>query len=408
MHKSHAQMMTGLILSALYQPALADPIKAVIGLQNSQVVEDNKELTLSPVAGSVLPFATDFRPIEYLGDASQRQWINQVGSKIRVEHKHRDLNYTGLLTQVNQAQQNFTLSLNNRPVTLPMNDFYLVPLESHAKQAQNIDNLPISYQTEQLSWTPQLNLIFNDNKVTLTQQALLTNQSNQALMLESSLLHYSHHQPSPKFKNERASMMLDSAAPQVSYQDNEVVFPLADQIALAPYSNTLYALPSDTLNIQNQRHTAEQFTHSGQAGSLPLSFYNQLTFTLKQDSMPGSYKTFWQKGPLLIPANQVNLNQMRSGQTLDVITNKSQAISGHLTLLNASSKQLPSRQVWQLSVKNHDKKMAKFALQQNTNGIVDIIKANQVTKNSANALLIEGQLAPQQEKIITYTIEVKK
>ncbi|KZN14779.1 hypothetical protein [Marinomonas sp. TW1] len=408
MHKSHAQMMTGLILSALCQPVLAEPIKAVIGLQNSQIVEDNNTLTLPPVTGSVLPLATEFSPIEYLGDASQRQWINQVDRKIRVEHKHRDLNYTGLLTQVNQAQQSVTLSLNNRPVTLPMNDFYLIPLESHDKPVQNANNMPISYQTDQLSWTPQLNLIFNGNKLTLTQQALITNQSNQALVLDSSLLHYSHQQPNPQFKTERASMMLDSASPQVSYQDNEVVFPLANQVELAPYSSTLYALPSDTLKIQDQRHTATQFTHSGQLDRIPLSFYNQLTFTLKQDSMPGRYKTFWQQGPLLIPANQVSFNQMRAGQTKEVITNKSQAISGHLTLLNASSKQLPSRQVWQLTVKNHDTKMAKFSLQQNTNGIVDIVKANQVTKYSANGLLIEGTLAPQQEKVITYTIEVKK
>jgi len=408
MHKSHAQIMTGLVLSALCQPVLATPIKAVIGLQNSQIVEDNNTLTLSPVTGSVLPLATDFRPIEYLGNDSERQWLNQIDSKIRVEHKHRDLNYTGLLTQVNQAQHTFTLSLNNRPVTLPMGDFYLIPLESHNEPKQNTNKLSISYQTDLLSWTPQLNLIFSDNKVTLTQQALMTNQSNQALVLDSSLLHYSHQQPSPQFKTERATMMLDSAAPQVSYQDNEVIFPLADQVELAPYSSTLYALPSDTLKIQEQRHIATQFTHSGQLGRIPLNFHNQLTFTLKQDSMPGRYNTFWQQGPLLIPANQVSLNQMRAGQTQEVITNKSQAISGHLTLVNASSKQLPSRQVWQLTVKNHDTKMAEFALQQNTNGIVDIIKANHVTKTAANGLLIADKLAPQQEKVITYTIEVKK
>ncbi|RBO82291.1 hypothetical protein [Marinomonas aquiplantarum] len=408
MHKSHAQTMTVLVLSALCQPVLATPIKAVIGLQNSQIVEDNNTLTLPPVTGSVLPLATDFRPIEYLGNDSERQWLNQIDSKIRVEHKHRDLNYTGLLTQVNQAQHTFTLSLNNRPVTLPMGDFYLIPLESHNEPKQNTNKLSISYQTDLLSWTPQLNLIFSDNKVTLTQQALMTNQSNQALVLDSSLLHYSHQQPSPQFKTERATMMLDSAAPQVSYQDNEVVFPLADQVELASYSSTLYALPSDTLKIQEQRHIATQFTHSGQLGRIPLNFHNQLTFTLKQDSMPGRYNTFWQQGPLLIPANQVSLNQMRAGQTQEVITNKSQAISGHLTLVNASSKQLPSRQVWQLTVKNHDTKMAEFALQQNTNGIVDIIKANHVTKTAANGLLIADKLAPQQEKVITYTIEVKK
>ncbi|BFM48885.1 hypothetical protein [Marinomonas sp. THO17] len=401
------QMLTGLILSAICQPLLADPITAVIGLNSSQIVEDNKQLSLTPVVGSLLPLTTDFRPLSYQDQSSQNQWFHQIQHQVRVEHKQRELSFTGKLVKVDLGQQQFTLLVDSRPLQLPIDDFYLLPLEQQPLPQNNLE-VPVSYQTEQLSWLPQLSLIFHGNKVTLAQQALLQNHANQPLIIDKGLLHYSHHETMPQLKMERTMTLMDSAAPQVTYQDNEASFKLTEQIEIAPYGKLLYPLPSSELPIKHHQHIAQQFTHASQTGSIALDFNNQLSFTLNQDSMPGTYKTFWQRDGLLIPAKVTSFETMREGQEVQVITNKSQTIKGQLTLVSATSKQLPSRQMWRLTVKNLDKKSAEFALTQSTNGVLDIIQGNGIQKVSANSLLIAGKLNPNQEKVINYTLQVNK
>ena len=391
--KTSQQMLTGLILSAICQPLLADPINAVIGLNSSQIVEDNEQLSLTPITGSLFPLSTNFRPLSYQDQSNQSPWFEQIQHKVRVEHKQRELSFTGTLVEVAPSQQQFTLQVDNRALHLPMQDFYLLPLEQHTGSEQRLD-VPVSYQTEQLSWLPQLSLIFHGDKVTIAQQALLQNHSNQALTINNSLLHYSHQQPAPQFKMERAVALMDSNAPHVNYQDNEASFKLTDKVEIAPYGNLLYPLPSSEIQIKRHQHIAQQFTHAGQNGSIPLHFNNQLSFTLKQDSMPGNYKTFWQRDGLLIPADSASFKTLRKGQDVQVITNKSQAISGELTLVSASSKQLPSRQVWRLTVKNHDQKAAEFALTQSTNGVLEVVQANGLKQISANSVLISGKLKP--------------
>jgi hypothetical protein len=397
-----------LLGTAVAQPTFAAPIHAVIGLDNSQIVADSQHLSLTPNPGTLIPLEDDFSPITHLQNGLNKNWFDEIGKKVRVEHKQRDLNYTGILAKIEQSSRSFILTSHDRPTTLPLDDFYLIPLEQTDNNKAATRSYPVSYQTDQLSWTPQLSLIFENDNVVVSQQALLHNNSSASIEIQDSLLHYSRSSTPQRFKAERSSLVMSDMQQEVSYQDNEVSYSLGHNLlSIAPYSNTLYPLPSSNSKIDKQTHTANFYTHNNSSGKIDLSFYNTVSFTLKKEGLPGEYNTFWKRENLLIPGNTVMLNTVRTGYPLNVITNKSQDITGYLTLENASSQKLPSTQVWQLTIENHSNKIQNYSVEQSTNGIIEVLEGDDLTKVNANSLRIAGKIKANSKKALTYKLELK-
>ena len=409
MKKQPAYLYIGFLLGAtLAQPTFATPINAVIGLDNSQIVESSQHLSLTPNSGTLIPLEDNFSPITHLQNNLNANWLDEIGRKVRVEHKQRELNYTGILTKIEQDSRSFLLTISDRPTTLPLDDFYLIPLEQSDTKNVPATSYPVTYQTNQLSWTPQLSLIFDKDRVFISQQALLHNNSSATIEMQDSLLHYSRSSTPQRFKAERSSLVMSDTQQEVSYQDNEISYSLGHNIlSIAPYSNTLYPLPSSNSKIDKLTHTANLYTHNNSSGKIDLNFYNNVSFTLQKEGLPGEYKTFWKRDNLLIPGNTAVLNTVRTGYPLNVVTNKSQDITGYLILKSASSQKLPSTQIWQMTIENHSNKIQNYSVEQNTNGIIEVLEGDKVTKVNANSVGIIGKIKAHSKKTITYKIELK-
>ena len=389
---------------------IASPINAVIGLDNSQVVEDNQTLSLLPNAGTLLPLQENFSPISRTHENADilGNWLKEAGQKVRIEHKQRDLSYTGTLVSIGHDAQSFLIRINDRLASLPLNDFYLIPLGQSKNQEASVNTTySISYQTNQLSWTPQLNLILDDSYVSVSQQAILHNNSNTQIEIQDSVLHYSRTETPQRFKLERSTLAIDSAQSEVNYQDNEIIYTLNDKnLILEPYSDLLYSLPSSKSRINNQTHIASLYTHNNSTGKLDLNFNNHINVTFKKDGFPGQYKIFWKKGKLLIPANTITLNTVRTGYSTDIITNKSQDITGDLTLINSTAKKYPSIQTWKATIENHSNQTQNYSVEQNTNGIIKILEGTGVSQTNANGIKVSGRMAANSKKTIIYKIEL--
>jgi len=408
MKKLPAYFYISILCGAAALPAFATPIHAVIGLDNSQIVENSQRLTLAPNLGTLIPLEENFSPIAHLQNSLNTNWLNEIGKKVRVEHRQRDLNYTGTLKKIEQDSRSFLLTINDRPTKLPLDDFYLIPLEHSDNTDTPTTSYQVSYQTNQLSWTPQLSLIFENGQVLVSQQALLRNNSSANIEIQGSLLHYAMSSSPRLFKAERSAVMMNTAKQEVNYQDNEISYSLGhDLLSIAPYSNTLYPLPSSNSKIDKHTHTASLYTHQNSAGKIDLNFYNNLSFTLNKDGLPGEYKTFWKRDNLLIPGNTVVLNTVRANYPLNIVTNKSQDITGYLTLKSASSLKLPSTQVWEATIENHANKTQLYSIEQNTIGIIEVLEGNGVTQVNANSLRLTGKVKANSKKTITYKIELK-
>ncbi|WP_421850985.1 hypothetical protein [Marinomonas sp.] len=418
MNKQPAYFCLSILLGATAHSVFAVPINAVIGLDNSQIVENSQQLSLTPNTGSLLPLQENFAPITHFENNLNANWFDQINKKVRVEHKQRDLNYTGTLTKIEQNTRSFVLSSKDYSTTLPMDDFYLIPLENpstadktpteNKTETNTTQPYKVSYQTSELSWTPQLSLIFENDKVSVSQQALIHNNSSSTIQIQDSLLHYSRSAAPQLFKAERSSLAMSADRPDINYQDNEVSYSLGGgTLSIAPYSNTLIPLPSSASQIDSQTHKASLYTYGNNTGKIDLDFYNNLSFSLQKNGLPGEYKTFWKRGDLLIPGNTVRLDTVREGREVNVITNKSQDITGYLTLISASSQKLPSTQVWKATIENHSNAPQKYSIEQNTNGIVEILESNDVVPINANSLIITGEIEANSKKTVTYKIDVK-
>ncbi|MEO9274818.1 hypothetical protein ABFY09_08135 [Marinomonas sp. 5E14-1] len=403
-----SQIYFGVISLFVASPLLSAPISAVIGLDNSQIIENHQIVSLTPNEGTLLPLQENFSPIIYPQFGVDGNWVNEIGKKVRIEHKQRDLSYTGKLVKLEQNTLSFSISINGKLTTLPLNDFYLIPNEQDSeKEGISSTTFPISYQSNQLSWSPQLNLVLENDSVSVSQQAMLQNRSNSEITLEDSLLHYSRTESPQLLKVERTSFAMDSAPASVTYQNNEVLFPLnTNNLTLPPYSNLLYALPSSKSKINNQKQVANIYTHNNSTGELKLNFDNQINFTFEQDGLPGQYKVFWKKDKLLIPSNTVTLETVRAGHSTSIITNKSQDLKGHLTLLSASSKKYPSTQTWEATIINHSNQVQNYSIGQNTNGILTIIEGDEVNQTSASSLKLSGTIKANSEETLHYKIKL--
>ncbi|MEP0073534.1 MAG: hypothetical protein ABJE79_12590 [Marinomonas sp.] len=402
-----SQVYFGIIGLFVAFPLLSAPISAVIGLDNSQIIENNQIISLTPNEGTLLPLQEKFSPIIYPQSGAYGNWLNEIGKKVRIEHKQRDLSYTGRLVKLEQNTLSFSISINGKLTTLPVSDFYLIPNEQDSeKEGTSNRTFPVSYQSNQLSWSPQLNLVLENGSVSVYQQAMLQNRSDSEITLQDSVLHYSRTE-SPQFlKVERASLAMDSA-PAVTYQDNEILFPLkTNNLTLPPYSNLLYALPSSKSKISNQKQVANIYTHNNSMGELKLNFVHQINFTFEQDGLPGQYKVFWSKDKLLIPANTVTLETVRAGHSTSITTNKSQDLTGYLTLISASSKKYPNTQTWEATIINHSTQIQSYSIEQNTNGILTIIEGDEANQTSANSLKLSGKIEANSQKTLSYKIKL--
>lgn len=400
------QVYLGVIGLLITSPLLSAPINAVIGLDNSQIIEHNEAISLQPNEGTLFPLEENFSPIIYPTLSSYKNWLHEIGKKVRIEHKNRDLSYTGTLIKLEQNTLLFSIEINGKLTTLPLNDFYLIPHEQHAEQKRtNQTPHAISYQSNQLSWSPQLNLVLENGNISVYQQAMLQNRSDSEITLEDSILHYSRIESPQLLKVERASLAMDSTPSKVTYQENEIVYPInADKLTLPPYSSLLYALPSSKSKIENQKQVANIYTHNNSTGALKLNFENQVNFTFEQDGLPGQYKVFWKKDRLLIPANTVTLETVRTGHSTNIITNKSQDLTGHLTLLSASSKKYPSTQTWQMTLINHSDQIQHYSIEQSTNGILTQVEGNNINQISANTVELLGDIEAKSQKTLQYKI----
>ena len=417
MNNQPAYFCLSILLGASAHSAFAAPINAVIGLDNSQIVETSQQLSLTPNTGSLLPLQENFAPITHLENNLNANWFDLINKKVRVEHKQRDLNYTGTLAKIENNTRSFVLSNKEFSMTLPMDDFYLIPLENPTAadtkpeskaDADKTAPYKVSYQTNELSWSPQLSLIFENDKVSVSQQALIHNNSSATIQVQDSLLHYSRSAAPQLFKAERSSLAMSADRPDINYQDNEVSYSLGGgTLSIAPYSNTLIPLPSSDSNIDSQTHKAKLYTYGNNSGKIDLNFYNNLSFTFQKNGLPGEYKTFWKRGDLLIPGNTVRLDTVREGRSFDVMTNKSQDITGYLTLVSASSQKLPSTQIWEATIENHSNTAQKYSIEQSTNGVVDILEGNDAVPINANSLLVSGEIQANSKQTITYKIDVK-
>ncbi len=389
--------------------ALAAPIDAVIGLNNSQIIETSDTLSLSPIPNTLLPLLEGTPAISHSQPDVHTHWLEEIGKEIRVEHKQRDLSYTGILTEIDNMTGTFVISKSSRSTHLPITDFYLIPLEKKKADESERSDITMSYQTNQLSWTPQLSLILEDGYVSLIQYAMLHNHSKTPLVISNGLLHNTQNSTAPKsFTSTRSALEANFAQPSVTYQDNEISYPLGKEaISITPYSDLLYPLPRSKSKIEKQINVASLYTHNSHAGKIDLNFENQLSFTFAKDALPGQYSTFWQRDGLLIPSNQVTLDTVREGNSVNIITNKSQDITGNLTLVNATSTKLPSIQTWQAVLINHSDKTQSYSIKQTTNGVISTTKGKDVKQISAKEAEVFGEIKAHSKKLITYKIELK-
>lgn len=408
MKRTRTHLCLAIVLGTNSYSAFSAGLNAVIGLNSSQIIEAASSLSFAPNQGTYLPLKEDFSPISHGQTSAYSNWLSEIDKKVTVEHKQRDLHYTGKLSKIDQDNRSFSLTINNRLTAFPIDDFYLIPLDDETYSAPIESNYRVSYQTNQLSWSPQLNILFDGDSVSLSQQALIHNHSGSRIQLQNSMLHYASRQPTHSFKAER-SLMAMSSDQSIDYQDNEITYALnASPLALAPYSTTLIPLPSSKTSVSQQIHTAAIQDYGNMRGATELNFYNQIHFTLPQDGLPGEYKTFQQRDGLLIPGNTIQLDNVRSGVEVKVAANKSRDVRGTLTLLSATSHTLPSTQVWQAKIENHANQEQDYSIQHSVNGVIEKIESDEARQQDARSLVLNGRLDGKAQKVITYTVILNK
>lgn len=391
--------------------AHASPIRAVIDAQNSQIVENiapSKTPSLSVNQGSLLPLVANFSPVTQIHPANYHDWSSQVGYQVTVDSKQRDLSYSGELVNIEQPNGSFALKVNNTLITLPMNDFYLIPTKAHSLHKSDIAQYPsiVSYKSNDISWTPKRTLIFVNGLVSIINSAEIHNRSTHAITLNKSLLHYSPISMM-RAKALQSTMRLNESDASPSYANSEVTYPLGTT-HLKANSDTLVKLIRLESNIEKSQHSATIFTSLSDSGNMPLTFQNTLYFTLNSAALPGQYQTFWQRNGLLIPSNSTNINSARAKQEIRVVTNKSFDLTGNLSLISSTSQKLPTTQFWELTISNHANKPQSYFITQNTQGIISNVEGANINKKTASSLEMKGELQANKTQKIRYQIHLKE
>ncbi|SBS32131.1 hypothetical protein MSP8887_01649 [Marinomonas spartinae] len=401
--------------------AISEPLRAVIGLNNSQVTENTRtssDLSLNPISGSLLPLDKNFHPLIQSIQSNFPNWSKALGQTVQVDSKQRDLSYSGKLTKINASHLTFTLDIDGHKTQLPINDFYLIPQQKNPSDSstpgakKDSYRGKISYQSNQLSWSPKRVLIINKDHISIINMANIENRSTNTITLKNSLLHYAHSK-TPLFKTERNTTLMMNASTDrhVDYSDSEITYPIKE-ITLPPNTHLLTQISKETVSIDKSISEATVYSASV-ADTTELQFQNSLTFTLKQASLPGSYQTYWQRDGLLIPSDSVSIPLARAKQTLHITTNNNLDMTGQLTLVHASSRKLPATQKWKLTLKNHSNEPRSFLLTQHTRGVINSVEdespsAGEIKKHSANSVQLTGTLTANESKTIFYTVKINE
>jgi len=385
-------------------------INAVIGLGSSQIVEQNlqnKEPKLPITGGSLLPLDKNFTGISSALDNHLTHWIKHLNQEVKVEHKTRALNFQGQLTQV--TQNTFSLKINAKSVQLPISDFYLIPSTKTSQvndKTQNTYTGNITYQTQSLSWQPKLSILFQDNSVKLIENALISNLSNKNITLHSPILHLSQTpNQNIRFKTERLYSAAADASPSVSYANDEIIIPLMNrELDIEPLSEYLIPIQEQELSIIKRTLKSDVATHPQFLGEQSMRFQQAYEVKLTQETLPGNYQTYWQKGELFLPSSALFLEKTRLDQTLELSPNQSHDVEGELKLINASGRSLPLSQTWELSLKNLSTERKDYSITHNMNGIISNTSGASSEPNGIHSRRFIGTLSPKQTKTLRYTV----
>ncbi|GAB3484399.1 hypothetical protein [Marinomonas epiphytica] len=397
-------------------PAFAAPLQAVIGLNSSTIFEQTVSQTgpqLKPIPASLASLSAQHTAISLPQDTPYRPWLEALLQKVKVDHKQGDISYLGKLIHVDNQLAQFSLQTELGTMQLPIADFYLLPLEGsqNKHQSSSYGHFPeqVYYQTNQLSWSPQLRLIIQEDTVTIYQNALLHNNSDKNIMIDQGILHLSHDNP---IRPVSRKLALESAADMspIQYSNNEISYSLeTSKLTLAAFSDLVYPLRTSQNPITDRQHRARLPAYGQRGYKQPIPFNSYLTVSLIEDTMPGEYQTFWRRGTLLLPANHNVLSHARQGQSIEIQTAKSQDIKGTLTLVDSSSNRLPSTQTWELELTNLSDQPQHYALTQQTQGVIkQLIAKQEVKKQTANSLNLEGTLKANEVKRVRYKIELEQ
>ncbi len=387
-----------------------DNINAVIGLHSSQIVElnlHNDKPQLPITKGSLLPLDDFFKGISLPIENYVSQWVQHLNQDVKVEHKTRQLNFQGQLAEVTQSE--FSLKINQALVKFPISDFYLIP--NTATQSSNSPKHStftgdITYQTPVLTWQPKLSILFQNDEIKLIENALISNNSNQYIMLDNPVLHLSQSTHSNvRFKTERLSAMASDSAPSVNYSNDEVIIPLVDsKIELSPFTDYLTPIQQQTLPILKRTLKSDISTYPQFLGELSLQFRQSYKVKLSKEALPGNYQTYWKNQNHYLPSNTISLDKTRLGQQLELTPNQNHDIKSTLKLVSATGRRLPLSQTWELTLENMSKNKQDYQVNHNMNGIVTNTTGSPSEPNGVHSRQFIGTLSAQQTKTLRYTV----
>lgn len=389
----------------------------VIGTNFSSIVEDlsaTSTPSLQPNFGSLTPFGSVKQSISLpVQEQGLQIWFGVLGKSVIVIHRQKDLQYQGILNQVDQNI--FTLEVGSQLIHLNINDFYLSHAKEEPSPTKALDQ--VSYLTQQLSWTPQRRLIIDKDTITLHQNAYIANLSKHDLLLQEALLQL---QPTTQQVQSTGNLTLlaeRNNTLSTQYNNSEITIPLVEDLTLSSYSHTLLPLNTQTVKIDSHIQKSMVRTHINFLDTVDLNFEQKLDAQLKSDALPGIYKTFWRRDSYLIPSGEIQLEHVRQGHNISVIPNKSQDVIGKLTLLDSSQQQQTKQQTWQIELENLSDDSQNIEITHQLGAIIESfnilpdsinqqkksLKNNQV---SANTHKIKAVLIGKEKSIIKYRVVI--
>ncbi|TDO99634.1 hypothetical protein [Marinomonas balearica] len=410
---SNVKILIGVLSAASSTFAEAsNVIKMVVNQNGSQITEQansNQDLSFIPNIHSFIPVTQGNRLVSQVQRDSI--WASHLDQTINITSKYRDLSFEGTLLAANS--DTITVEYNDKVITLPADDFYLINNKNDAHDTLvrqhsvrlTTDGL-VTYHTDEIRWQPSLTLVFDSHDVSIVQQALLTNNSHQPHTLSSALLKYkSHSLPLMEMKSSRMSALSDEGV-SPSYEENQITYSLEGQYLLPALSNTMITLKNTTYPIESKLNIGSIYAHPNSSNERPISFNQTTSFTLKEESVSGTYKTLWLQNEHYIPGQAVTIQGARANQKVDVITHQSLDVIGSLRLISTSSRKLPSTQIWEFQVKNYAKIKQKMAFTHQANGVIQSISPAFLKRESSSAIIISKELAPNEKYIMQYEIRV--
>ena len=406
------------LLIAPLELAAENTIKAAIGLNSSQLIEEldqEAELSFMPIEGSIIPLINT-QPID-LGRIYDdgKNWQRHINQPVKVINRQNQKAYEGRLLRSNREL--FELLVAGQVMQLHLSDYNLVMDYQAAKLTPLFTlNDKFTYQTYDLSWQPQLSIFLDDEYAVLKQSALIQNASYKDLELAHPILQLkqSHHVPQPSMKMARGLQMSDMATESsgVDYVKNEITVPTNQDIRLGARQTLLFPFKEQKLKLNKIRSVAELYPNPRSKAQQGIQFEQRADLILEQDAMPGNYQTYWQYKDYLLPAGITQLEHLRQGNQVTLKINQSQDIKAELTLVEASSLKLPATQTWQLSVSNLSNQNQNIDVFHNANGLIedyqDLSKLplTQLEMRSAHRLKLSYQLVPNEKIKIQYKLSL--